>query len=228
MRVEFGRFVLDIDRHQLRTGGVEVHLSPKAFQLLTTLVERRPAVLSKSELHEALWPDVFVSDSRLGGVVVELRHALGERAHSPSRFIRTVHGVGYAFEGAATVHEGPERRAVEPVSCWLALGDTGFALHSGENVLGRDPACDVPLESSSVSRRHARITVLGAEATIEDLHSKNGTFIGDRRVKSRCRLSNGDIVWLGSLALTYCRNSAQPAMSTKTAAPPVRARKSTA
>ena len=56
MRVAFGRFTFDSDTRELLAGGSRVHLSPKAFDLLRLLLERRPAVLSKSELHERIWP----------------------------------------------------------------------------------------------------------------------------------------------------------------------------
>ena len=52
-------------------------------------------------------------------------------------------------------------------------------LVEGENVLGRDEDVTVRIDAPGVSRRHARIRVSGAEATIEDLGSKNGTYVGD-------------------------------------------------
>ena len=58
------------------------------------------------------------------------------------------------------------------------------ALADGDYVLGRDPDLELFLDADDVSRRHARITVAGTEATIEDLDSKNGTFVSDRRLDS--------------------------------------------
>ena len=55
-------------------------------------------------------------------------------------------------------------------------------LDEGEYVLGRDPNVEIYLDAPKVSRRHARITIAAARATIEDLGSKNGTFVGDQRV----------------------------------------------
>ncbi len=59
------------------------------------------------------------------------------------------------------------------------------------------------LDSPDVSRRHARITIAGDEATIEDLESKNGTFVMDRRLQAATRLVDGDMIRLGSFQLTF-------------------------
>ena len=100
MRLDLGPVTLDTDRHQVFRDGKPAHLSTKAFQLLELLVESRPRALSKDELQKALWPDTFVSDTSLTTLVNELRTLLSETARKP-RFIRTVHGFGYAFEGEA-------------------------------------------------------------------------------------------------------------------------------
>ena len=93
---------------------------------------------------------------------------LGETAGRPA-FIRTVHRYGYAFAGAV---ESPGRRRRRPSSgavCWLTSRTQEFLLDEGEHVIGRAPDADVSLGSSSVSRRHARITVARHQATVEDL-----------------------------------------------------------
>jgi DNA-binding winged helix-turn-helix (wHTH) protein len=61
----FGPFTLDAETRQLLRGSHAIHLSPKAFQLLSALVEARPRALSKAALHERVWPDTFVSDANL-------------------------------------------------------------------------------------------------------------------------------------------------------------------
>ena len=72
-----------------------------------------------------------------------------------------------------------------------------WALHDGENVIGREQSACVRIDASGVSRRHARIVVAGGSFTIEDLGSKNGTFYGDRRVSTPQRLTDGDVIRLG-------------------------------
>ena len=52
-RVSFGEFVLDADTRELRRGSKSIPLSPKAYQLLETLVANRPKALSKIVLQEA-------------------------------------------------------------------------------------------------------------------------------------------------------------------------------
>lgn len=98
MQVRFGEFMLDTDTRQLIGTEGEVHLSPKAYELLTVLVEKRPRALSKQELHERLWPATFVSEVNLATLIAEIREALGDDARKP-RFVRTARRFGYAFCG---------------------------------------------------------------------------------------------------------------------------------
>ena len=75
-------------------------------------------------------------------------------------------------------------------------------LEEGEHVIGRDPDAEIFLNSAGVSRRHARIGISAGQATIEDLGSKNGTFVGDQRVEGPRALGDGDIIGVGSVKLT--------------------------
>lgn len=100
MRLRFEDWIYDGDVRQLFRGETPIHLTPKAFDLLGALLESRPRALSKSEIHDRVWPDTFVSEATLASVVSELRAALGDDPKA-ARFVRTVHGHGYAFSGAA-------------------------------------------------------------------------------------------------------------------------------
>lgn len=197
MRVAFGRFVVDSDTRELLEGEQRVHLSPKAFDVLRILLEQRPKVVSKRELHERVWADAFVGDASLSVVIAEIRRALGDSRDGT--LIRTVHRVGYAFGGEAV--EQQARRA--PSRTWLNWNDKVFQLSEGEHILGRDPRCHVWVDASGVSRRHARIVVTGAEVHLEDLGSSNGTFVGGRRISAPHRLAHGDVIELGSTAMTF-------------------------
>ena len=95
-RVQFGEFVLDLRARELTRGDELVALSPKAYQLLETLVVNRPTALSKTDLQNRLWPDTFVVEKNLANLVGEIRRALDDDAAMP-RFIRTVPRFGYAF-----------------------------------------------------------------------------------------------------------------------------------
>jgi hypothetical protein len=194
MRLDLGPVTLDLDRHQVFRGDEPAHLSTKAFQLLELLVENRPRALSKDELQRALWPDTFVSDTSLTTLVNEIRNVLSETARNP-KLIRTVHGFGYAFEGAAS--------PAPPSGCRLVWGAHDILLEAGENILGRDPGTRGSIPDASMSRRHARITIRDGVATLEDLDSKNGTFVGEARITSPTVLSDGDAVRLGLVNLVF-------------------------
>jgi pSer/pThr/pTyr-binding forkhead associated (FHA) protein len=76
-------------------------------------------------------------------------------------------------------------------------------LESGENLLGRDEQAAVRIDAPGVSRRHARIVVRADGATLEDLGSKNGTFLRERRLESPAELTDGDAFRLGRHLLYY-------------------------
>ncbi len=177
MRVRFGEFVLDTDRRQLVRDGEEIHLQPKTYDLLDLLVASRPKALSKQHIRGRLWPDTVVGDASLTVAVAELRGALADDAKEP-RFVRTVYGFGYSFAGEADAEE-PREVASAGVAPRVLWERRIIPLVEGENVLGRDEDVTVRIDAPGVSRRHARIRVSGAEATIEDLGSKNGTYVGD-------------------------------------------------
>ena len=212
MRLAFGECVFDSDTRELTRGGRTVHVSPKAFRLLELLLKSRPRALSKSDLKDAIWPKTFVLETNLANLAGELRAALGERGRR-SRFIRTVHGFGYAFSGEA-VEGDPKDRHGGASGVALLADERTFALANGENVLGRDPAAEVFLDDTAVSRRHARIMVRGSQATLEDLGSKNGTFLGGKPVTAPSLLRDADAILLGSVLLTV--RLADPGRSTRT------------
>ena len=202
MQVHFGEWRLDPDARQLFRGNEPVHVSPKAFELLKLLVEHRPQALSKTDLHAAIWPATFVSEASLAQLVSEIRAAIGDNAHEP-RFLRTVHGFGYAFASEAPdVVTRAEPRATG-VTYWLRLLSRDIQLCEGENVLGRDPAATVGLESLRISRYHARIVLSGDEAILEDLGSKNGTYLHGEQIAAPARLQDGDEIRVGPFSLTF-------------------------
>ena len=200
-QLSFGPFTLDPGARQLVHGSERrpVHLSPKAFDLLTALADQRPRALSKQELRDLLWPSTFVSEATLASVVAELRDALGERGRE-GRYVRTVHGFGYSFVAAA--HETAPRATAMPRS-WIVCNGEEQALSDGEHIIGRDHDVSISLRSPSVSRHHARIVVGADVATIEDLGSKNGTFVRGESIASVLALEDGDRIRVGSFELTF-------------------------
>jgi len=215
--VSFGDFVLDLDARELRRGCQAVPLAPKAYQLLEILVTNRPKALSKIVLQERLWPDTFVVEKNLVNLIAEIRQSLGDDRAHPC-FVRTVNRYGYAFRAPAS--ESSADDATSPraaVRFRLFWGSGRAGLGDGEHVLGRDPDLELFLDSPGVSRRHALIRIAGDEATVQDLGSKNGTFIADRRLDAPTRLVDGDLIRVGSVQLTF--NAIRPAASTRTEPP---------
>jgi DNA-binding winged helix-turn-helix (wHTH) protein len=202
MRTDFGDFTLDRDTRQLLRGERELPLEPKAFELLELLLSCRPRALSKAAIRDRLWPRTFVSESTLSGLVVDLRAALGDAARRPL-YLRTVRGFGYAFCGDAADAGGdsrPDRRGPRLRLFW---GEREIPLGQGENVLGRVEGAAAWIDSPTVSRRHARILVSGSRATLEDLGSKNGTFLRGERIDAPARLADGDEVRFGHVRMTF-------------------------
>jgi DNA-binding winged helix-turn-helix (wHTH) protein len=199
MVVTFGEFVLDGGARQLRRGALPLRLEPKAFDLLDLLISRRPDAVSKQEIRDRLWPDTFVSESSLTGLVAQIRQALGDERKEP-RFVRTVHGFGYAFAGEVVAGASRESGGTTARVIW---GKWVLPLCAGENLFGREEDARVRIDTPAVSRRHARIVIRGTEATLEDLGSKNGTFVGERRLDGPERLTDGDTFRLGGETFVF-------------------------
>jgi hypothetical protein len=168
------------------------------MDLLTVLARNPGQVLSKQCLLDMVWPDVTVGDASLTVAVGELRDALGDDLESPT-YITTIPRRGYRL--VATV-EPLDRDRVRPGGSrfWLTGAGIELVLRQGENLIGRAPEAHIRIESPKVSRRHARIVVEGDTAVVEDVGSKNGTFVGEVRVTGPTPLSHGDQLRLGQLA----------------------------
>lgn len=203
MPLLFADCSLDLDARRLIRQGVEVHLSAKAFDLLKLLAESRPRALSKGVLLECGWPGLFVSDASLAKMISEIREAVGDHA-SGSRIIRTVHRYGYAFVAEIAPVEGvaADERQTHPM-CRFVCGDRQFPLREGEQIIGREPDADICLDSPRVSRRHAKVVVASRETSLEDLGSKNGSFVRGVRITSRRMLRPGDHVRIGPFRLVF-------------------------
>jgi DNA-binding winged helix-turn-helix (wHTH) protein len=198
----FDDFALDTGTRRLMRGATEIHLSPKAFDLLRILVVNCARVAPKAELIDALWPDTHVLETNLASLVAEIRQALGDSADHP-RYIRTVHRIGYWFIGDVEAEDGAVADERPPVRCWVVFDGYRTALARGENVLGRAQNAEVWIDAAGVSRRHACIRIDHDRATIEDLGSKNGTFLGGRPVQTPTSLNDGDQIRLGSVVVTF-------------------------
>jgi len=203
MRLKFADCVLDLRARQLERHGEIVPLEPKVYELLEALIKRRPAVVRNNELDELLWPQVYVARTSLTRLVSELRAALGDTPHG-SHVIRTVYKTGYAFcaEVTCVPSSGAYASTIE-----LVWKKQTLPLNYGEHLAGRDAECALVIDASTVSRRHARITVASGTASIEDLDSTNGTYVNGTRISGPTRIGPGDELSLGSEVLQVRRRN---------------------
>ncbi|HVJ26267.1 MAG TPA: FHA domain-containing protein [Vicinamibacterales bacterium] len=203
MKVRFGAFTLDSGARQLLNGRQGVHLSPKAFDLLEILVARRPNVVSKEILLDEVWPGKVVEEANLAIAVGEVRKALGDDSKSPALVV-TVARRGYRFAAEAEDLERPAaaQKDLYP-RWWLTWRDTALPLREGDNIVGRHPASAIWINGGSVSRSHARIIVSSGRVTIEDLGSRNGTFVDGNQLSGPHQLLDGAEVTFGSERATF-------------------------
>ena len=200
MVLEFETFRLDGERRQVFRGGAEVHLSPKALQLLQVLIETRPKAMSKAEIHEQLWPDTFVAESNLASIINEVRRALDDDARTP-KYIRTVHGFGYAFCAEPLT---PDRAQAQGAPAARLVWEKGeVPLFPGRNVVGREADAAVRVDDRTISRHHAAIVIGGKSATVEDLDSKNGTFVNGERISAAVEVRDGAVLEFGSVRMVF-------------------------
>ena len=202
VRIRLEGFLLDSEARQLLREGRSVHLAPKALELLELLVERRPNAVSKSAIHDRLWPDTFVAEVNLPVLIHRLREALEDDPRDP-RFVRTVTRFGYAFCGGAWTETDGAGPAGAPCEYRIVFGNKEVVLHGGDNLLGRTYEATVRVDQTSVSRRHALIRVSDAGATLEDCGSRNGTFRNNDRVSGPVALQDSDRVLLGAALLVF-------------------------
>jgi DNA-binding winged helix-turn-helix (wHTH) protein len=212
--VRFGPFSLDTATRQLLSDGREVPLSPKAFQLLLVLVTNCTRAMSKQELQQTLWPSTFVLETNLAGLIAEIRRALADDAAKP-QFVRTIHRFGYRFVGHVDESALTADESTTPAKYWLVWELRQVPLVEGSNVIGRGAGASIWIDAQGVSRHHARIIVDRGVATIEDLGSKNGTYVAGSPVTTPRRLDDGEQIRLGSVVVKFRMPGFSPATETE-------------
>lgn len=105
-RLAFGPFVADLEARLLLHGGAVKPLAPRAFRLLTVLLERAGEVVPKDDLFAEVWPEQFVEENNLAQAIRSIRRALDDTGR-PSRYLQTVAGRGYRFMPSAPVTYAP-------------------------------------------------------------------------------------------------------------------------
>jgi DNA-binding winged helix-turn-helix (wHTH) protein len=120
----FSSFSLDPENQCVLRSGLHLQLAPKAYAVLSFLVENPGRIVNKQELLNAVWPDTFVQEAVLKSCVLEIRKALGENSKDP-KHIRTVHRRGYRFVDLAV-----ESPAKPPTTALLGRAADLNRLHS--------------------------------------------------------------------------------------------------
>ena len=192
-----GEWTVEPTLDRITRDGQTVRLRPRAMDVLTALAMASGEMVSKRDLIDTVWQTEFVSEHALTQVIAELRAAFGDNARNPS-YIENIPRRGYRLMAPvnqiAQAKESP-RDASLPFK--LAGDDGDHPLIQGPNIIGRTTDADICVDSTEVSRCHARVTVQGTTATIEDLGSKNGTFVCDQMIDQPTRLCDGDVLRIG-------------------------------
>ena len=205
-----GDFLLDDwvvrpSQNRLERESESIHVEPKIMDLLVFLAGQAGQVVPKTRLIDEVWRTEFIADSALTRAVGELRRALGETARNP-RYLETITKRGYRLIAPVEYLGEPptvEKTETLTIPCAVMEGEREILLEAGENVIGRDVTATVRIDSTDVSRRHARIIVEGDGATIEDLGSKNGTSVWGRSIAGPTRLRDGDRIGVCGVLLIF-------------------------
>jgi DNA-binding winged helix-turn-helix (wHTH) protein/tetratricopeptide (TPR) repeat protein len=115
--IEFPPYRLDLRAGRLWRGDQPVALRPKAWAFLCYLAERPGILVTKDELHAAVWGDIVVSDDTLTRTLAELRQMLGDDAQTP-RIIETVHRRGFRFVAQLPKPRPEEAESVSSSAPW--------------------------------------------------------------------------------------------------------------
>jgi hypothetical protein len=172
------------------------------MDLLVFFSRHAGEVIAKEQILEGVWAKQFMAESVLSGLMAELRRTLEDDAHSP-RFIETVPKRGYRLVVPVEPVDDEDTAVGTGAACVLIVAGRRVPLAEGEHLIGRAPDVAVHIDSTDVSRHHAKIVVHEGRASIEDLGSKNGTFLGKDRVTEPRALRNGDQVRVGEVLIVF-------------------------
>lgn len=98
--------------------------------------------------------------------------------------------------------------------------DNVFPLLDDEQTIGRAPTNQIAIPDGSVSSVHARILRSAEGFVLEDLQSRNGTFVNGEKVEGKRQLTDGDLIRLGKIIMTF--NVAREGKAGDTTQPEVR------
>ncbi len=192
-----GQWLVEPRLNRLTRDGESIQIELKIMDVLVCLAEHAGDLVERQELIDTVWATEFISENILTRAVAELRSALGDDVKAPS-YIETIHRRGCRLVAEVTPIEASVLAESKAVVAFKLEGDGGdHTLHHGENVIGRSDDADISIDVSDVSRWHARILVSNTAATVEDLGSKNGTFLNGMELDSPKPLESGDEIRIG-------------------------------
>ena len=206
MAYRFGPFLYDAANRSLSRDGVEVPLTHKNRELLLLFLENPRQLLPRERIVEEVWGEAAVTDDAVGFQITRLRRALGELGEEAVRMVRRE---GYRFEADVRIEAALPTRATRSVAPGagprfrLLLEDREIQLLDGPNLIGRDSQSAVWIDDTSVSRRHAQVVVEGGIARLEDLKSKNGTWLNGRKISKPEPLADGDEIRIGIADIVF-------------------------
>jgi DNA-binding winged helix-turn-helix (wHTH) protein len=212
-----GNWLVEPTLDRISCDGQHVRLRPRAMDVLICLALESGKLASKQNIIDAVWRTEFVSEHALTQVIAELRAALGDDARNPS-YIENIPRRGYRLVAAMTPVAASVPPAHDASLPFKLQGEDGdHPLVQGPNIIGRTGDADISIDRTEVSRCHARIVVAGTTATIEDLGSKNGTYLNGERLEQPTLLNNDDEIWIGrSVARLRFLVEGEPTMTEQT------------
>jgi DNA-binding winged helix-turn-helix (wHTH) protein len=194
-----GEWTVEPDLDRISRGEESVSLRPRVTELLVCLARRGDRLASTRYLIDSVWGTEFVTVNALTQLVAELRRALGDDPKQP-RYVETIPRRGYRLVASTTMAESAGATDAAEDLHFMLIDDAGgeLVLHRGENIIGRAPDATIRVDVSEISRSHARILIDGMRATLEDLGSKNGTYLRGRRVEGPVEIGNADEIQIGA------------------------------
>jgi DNA-binding winged helix-turn-helix (wHTH) protein len=189
-----GEWLVAPSLNRLSRGEDTVQIELKVMEVLVHLAGRPGELVTKRELIDAVWKVEVITDGTLTRAIALLRKALGDDARNP-RFIETIPKRGYRIIAPVKYLDAGHSSKLR---FKLEAADGEIRLAEGDNLIGRDPDAKIRIDIGGVSRRHAKIVVDDADVTLEDLGSKNGTYLRGRRINKPIRLAHGDEIRIGN------------------------------
>jgi len=189
--------------NRISRDGSSYQLPLKVMDVLVFLAEHAGTTMPKRHIIDVVWRTEFITENTLTQAIADLRRVLGDNARDP-QFIETITKRGYRLIAEVEIFD--DAAPITPTTglpCALVVDRQESTLVAGDNLIGRATDVVVRLESEEVSRHHADIHVSLDGATLEDLGSKNGTFLWGSRVEGPTPLKDGDEITIGPVVLTF-------------------------